>query len=428
MGNAPYVYTEATDSLRDAIRKRHRTAIVLAPDWPGNSGGYSIAIKSSLELYLAHVDTVHFICTREDAFSDQGAWPADRIFWTHVPIRKRTKALRFLASLTSWAPATTVRYTQSANALLAAVTRAIASVIGDTVFIIEDIPIGWYVPELRRRWPKTPIALRSHNVLETAFTGFLKTGNPILRMAWTLEIARIARFERRVCRMVDAFWAISEDDAAVYTTRLGITPDGIVGVSSDVERYASVAPGDLKTLVHVGRADLRKSRGLRAFIDDVWPRIRAKHPEARLVLGGGGTQAFSNPDMAITGLGFVEDDRDVFNQGLLFLNPQEIGSGVQIKNINAMLAGKVVIMSPMCAQGISGEDGTHYVVADGPAAWADHILRLIRDPGMAEELGRNARSLAARVYRRDTMCKVCGPLIESFLQKADEPVSTDIRK
>lgn len=335
----------------------------------------------------------------------------------HVPTVREAKWLRFARSVFGALPAVTVRYSRVSRKVLA----TIADLIEDcetsnrrVCMIIEDSPSACILPDIRKRFPNLHVAVRSENLLTQAFADFAARGSLVQRLPWKIEVRKIMRFEKAVCLSADRLWAITKAEAEEYEKRLSIRPHGVVGVSMDAGHYSEVNSGAHNTVVHVGRADLRKGRGLTDFIKQAWPAIRLRVPDARLVLGGQGTGRFADRRLGIEGLGFVEDDRDVLGQGLIFLNPQRIGAGLQVKSVVAMLAGKALVSTRMAIEGVEGRDGEHFFVADSPEEMIERIVGLIDNSGLAERAGQSARALAARVYSHDYMARTARPLIEEF--------------
>ncbi len=404
---------------------QQRELIVLAPAWPGESGGYAIAMQASLAAYLACFSTITFICVSNRPFENRQTWPSDRVKWIHVRSSKWPRWLRFVQSLTHNHPAILMPFVSAKADLMQAVRTAVRTSEGDAFLVLDDMVMGWLLPWLRKEFPQMPTALRSHNMAEKAFEPLRRVGTPFHRLAWHLEHARIRRFERKVCRQVDRVWAISQSDVVEYRKRLAVSPDGVVGVCLDTERYRHVPPGDSKTVIHVGSIDLRKGRGMAAFVETVWPQVLATIPGARLVLAGNGTQQFSNPDQGIEGLGFVQDDRSVLARGRLFVNPQQIGAGVQLKSIVAMLAGKVLVSTTMGAEGVAGKSGEHFVIADAPDTMAAEIVRLMSNEEQSLDLGNTAQLLASQVYDPRRYVDITKQQIEAFIHRSagDEPAT-----
>lgn len=399
-------------------RSQQIDVIVLAPAWPDDTGGYGIAMRASLLLYLECFSKVHFVCISDQPFEDAESWPGDRIEWTHVTIPDKPKWVRFLRSLAGVLPAITIRYAYVRREVMRAVCGAVRKSAENPRLIVEDIPMACFLSNVVREFPKMPVAIRSHNMTEKAFESLCYVGSPFHRLSWRLELAKIRRFEKEVCERVDRIWTISLDDADEYAKRLSVQPDGVIGVCMDVERYRDVVPGNAKTVVNVGTADLRKGKGLIDFIRWVWPDVRAQIPEVRLVLAGRGTERFANAGLGVEGLGFVDDDRDVLGQGLICVNPQQIGAGVQLKSIVAMLAGKALVSTSMGVEGVEGEDSEHFVVAKPIDEMASQIVSLMRDSERACRIGQKARELAVQTYDTKRFIENSRPLLDAFICKS----------
>ncbi len=265
-----------------------------------------------------------------------------------------------------------------------------------------------------------PVAIRSFNIIDKGFERLCHVGSIIHRLCWRYEMARVRRFEKQVCATADKVWAISRNDAQEYAERLDVSTDGVVGICMDVDRYSRVPEGDARTIVHVGTADLRKGKGLMDFVREVWPHVRARVPDARLVLAGRGTDGFANPGLGIEGLGFVLDDREVLRRGRIFVNTQDIGAGIQLKSVVAMLAGKTLVSTPMAVEGIEGQDDTHFVVARSYEEMAEQLSDLALDPDRASRIGKNARKLGIVQYSSTPFLEAGRGVLEDFTGELPE--------
>ena len=68
-----------------------------------------------------------------------------------------------------------------------------------------------------------------------------------------------------------------------------------------------------------------------------------------------------------------------------------------------MALRKAVVTTPVGAQGIEGEDGKHFVVADGSEEMVEKILELLKDEEKRRGIGRNARALIEEKYTWDVI-------------------------
>jgi glycosyltransferase involved in cell wall biosynthesis len=141
-------------------------------------------------------------------------------------------------------------------------------------------------------------------------------------------------------------------------------------------------------------------------------------PQARLVLAGRGTERFADENSGIEALGFVPEDKMILDKGLIFVNPQQIGSGVKLKSIVAMLAGKALVSTPTGIEGVAGTDGEHFFVARDLDAMAGQVVALLNDRELALRVARNGRLLAADYYSEDCLSRTALPVLESFANMA----------
>jgi starch synthase len=184
----------------------------------------------------------------------------------------------------------------------------------------------------------------------------------------------------------------------------------------DEARAALGIPVDARVAVSHGRIDIA-DKGLDVMFD-AWRRIRAERPEAdlRLVLLGYGPDADEVQRRIAAGeLPGVELHEYVVDQSLLRrqLSAADVFAfcgrfeGFPVAPTEAMASALPVVAT--AAAGIpdlfpNGEDDGGIVVAmDDTAALADHLGRLLDDPGGALELGKRARRRAEEYLSLDAV-------------------------
>ncbi len=398
-------------------KPKHAEVILISPSWPAEGDGYGIAVEASLRQLVKVFRRVHFLGLVRREFTEADRWKGLPIDWTHIPVPVRSKWFCFLLSLPRRFPALCMRFTP-ANARVRAAVRRIhneASKRGHGVAIVyEDVPTACSLPAIRKELADVAVAQRSHNVLIKGFDGCHRQGSAAERLCWRIELGKIRRFERQVCDLSHRLWVISGNDTQEYKSRLGVQSHGVLGVSLNTERYAAVKPGDPLTVIHIGSTDQRKAIALIEFIDRAWPAIRAKVPQARFILAGGGTERFAQPDQGVEALGFIPDDRELLEKGLVFINPQQIGSGVKLKSIVAMLAGKALVTTPTGIEGVEGADREDFFVCPDIEAMAAQVLNLFENQELALRVGSSARRRATSCYAEDRLARAVVPMLEEF--------------
>lgn len=94
-------------------------------------------------------------------------------------------------------------------------------------------------------------------------------------------------------------------------------------------------------------------------------------------------------DPRITVSGWMEDIRDAYASGRLFVAPLFTGSGQQNKILEAMAMGIPCLTTSLVNKAIGAEEGKEIWVAENPAEFAAQILAGLKGAFLRERLGEN---------------------------------------
>jgi glycosyltransferase involved in cell wall biosynthesis len=72
-----------------------------------------------------------------------------------------------------------------------------------------------------------------------------------------------------------------------------------------------------------------------------------------------------------------------------------------------------VVSTTLGAEGLDAVPGQHLLIADDPAHFASAVLRVLREPGLGDELGRAGRSLVSERYS----WRGAAGMLEGFLRE-----------
>ena len=188
----------------------------------------------------------------------------------------------------------------------------------------------------------------------------------------------------------------------------------------DLEYYRpspdTVEPGHI---VFTGVMDyLPNVDGCVWFVNEVLPRLREQFPEVRFTIIGADPNAevlalANQPGVEVTG--FVDDTRDYLKKGAITVAPLRIARGIQNKVLEAMAMGHPVVGTVCATQGVEGQDGRDYIVADTADALVEATARLLANPQEAAELGRRGRAFVESRYDWDVVFDPLDELIERLV-------------
>ncbi len=246
-----------------------------------------------------------------------------------------------------------------------------------------------------------PSVLFQHNV-EHALWDRQATheANPLKRVAFTMEAAKMRRYERATVARFHHVIAVSEHDKSLMSTMTDPSHITVVPTGVDVEAYRSPADSSAApSVMFLGSMDWEANiDGVEWFCEQVWPQVVAAMPEARFHCVG------RNPPKRITRLasdsidiaGGVKSVMPHMRESPVFVVPLRIGGGTRLKIYEAMAAERAIVSTAVGAEGLDYRDGTDIVIADEAIAFANAVLALLRDPTRRIQLGRAAGETAAR--------------------------------
>lgn len=230
-------------------------------------------------------------------------------------------------------------------------------------------------------------------------------GSPLRAAWWRLQAGRLAAYEAWCAGQFDAgFFNSRQDCEAVqamaprHAARLQVAANGV-----EIPPAGPHAGAGRDRLVFVGHlAYPPNSEAVLWFLDQVLPLVRQRRPGAELWVVGGEAPARLRARQGRPGLrllGRVDDVASALRQGAVSVCPVRSGAGRQNKLLEAFAAGVPAVATPFSAAGAEAVDGRDLLVADSPRAFADAVVRLLRDPALGRRLARGGRALVRRLYR-----------------------------
>lgn len=215
----------------------------------------------------------------------------------------------------------------------------------------------------------------------------------------------LRRKEGELANRADIVFSVSRDECD-YFAKLGAPDVRLVPNGVDCRAYADMAVGRLGSdpvVLYLGTMSWAPNAAAARFLaQQVMPVVRATLPEATLQIVG------KNPpeDLrllhghdGVQVLGGVPDVRPYLRNAAVLAVPLESGGGTRLKILEAFAAGLPVLSTPVGAEGIRAESGTHFILAER-GEFAGHIVRLLSRDGCREgaTLAEQGRRLAEQLY------------------------------
>lgn len=306
----------------------------------------------------------------------------------------RIRALPYLLTST----ALTIPYFGSAE-LQRRVHQALTQRSYDRIFVYCSA-MAQYVESVN----KIPMVVDLVDVDSNKWTQYATFTKFPFSAVYSREGRTLAGFERRVCERSAAVVVTTDREARLLRD---ISPDARVhvipnGVDTEFFRAAPVAPQAANTIGFTGdMAYFPNQEAVIHFARNVLPLIRESVPDAGFLIVGRSpspeVQALSGmPGVEVTG--FVPDVRTHLSRMRVSVAPFSIAAGIQNKILEAMSYELPVVATSRASQGLTQAAAAGVEIADTPREMAAAIVRLLRNPEMAREKGRQSRRIVAGEY------------------------------
>ena len=139
------------------------------------------------------------------------------------------------------------------------------------------------------------------------------------------------------------------------------------------------------------------------LVREIFPRVLAQVPEARLALVGGYIEKLDHlraDARQVDFLGFVPDIAAAYAQSAVACSPILAGGGTRTKIIEAAAYHVPIVSTTLGAEGLDFVDDREILLRDDAVGFADACVALLRDPARGRALAE-AAFLSGRIYDRD---------------------------
>jgi hypothetical protein len=246
--------------------------------------------------------------------------------------------------------------------------RRLAAQPADLV-VVDHSRTAWAAPDDRR------FVFLAHND-EHALYAQLAEGGGRAAALYRRESTRIQPVEADLARRAAQVWALTGADARVMAghgareTRVFDIPPTAVPGPAGAPSYDVATLGSWTWTAN--------GEGLRWFVEQVVPQLPAG---IDVHVGGAGAEPIAG-DAPVTLHGRVPDAMAFLQGARVVAAPSVAGSGVQVKTLDAIAAGRPVVATPVATRGLDNLPSA-VRVEETPEAFAAAVAEALREPADA---------------------------------------------
>jgi polysaccharide biosynthesis protein PslH len=369
--------------------------------WPVNTGGRIRSFHMLRELSRRHhVSLLTTHAPPDDPQALAAALPECEVVSVPWALAKQGSARFALALMGSWlSPLPVDLYKARVPALRRELSRRLDGekvdlIVADFLLAAPNVPHS----------ASPPTVLFAHNVEHVIWQRMRE----VERRAWrrallALESEKMRRYEARACARARLTIAVSDADRRLLAAAAPSARVSAVSTGVDVDYFAPDGVAETPDrLVFTGSMDWYPNEdGIAHFIEAVLPRIRRAVPAATLTVVGRNPSARLQALAAAAGVevtGLVDDVRPHMAAAAVYVVPLRVGGGTRLKIFEALSMAKAVVSTTIGAEGLPLTPGQDYLSADDPAAFADAVVALLRDPVRRRAIGAAGRRLVEARY------------------------------
>jgi polysaccharide biosynthesis protein PslH len=223
--------------------------------------------------------------------------------------------------------------------------------------------------------------------------------NLLVRGIAAFEEGGTRRYERALVAAAAAVTVVAERDRLALLrggapNRITVVPNGVTASSRPAALTAApVAVFTGKLSYHANQA------ALRLLLRDIWPRVRAAEPAARLLVAGAEPPGWVRQRAGHDGVELVANPAELgplIGQARVALAPTVYSVGIQNKVLEALAEGVPVVATPSALAGLPSAAREYVLPGSTPPAFAEATIRLLRDDTLAAGLGAAGQTYVRR--------------------------------
>ncbi len=264
--------------------------------------------------------------------------------------------------------------------------------------------------------PATRIIMDFVDVDSDKWTQYARYAGWPLSWIYRSESRRLAQYERKVAKSFDHSIFVTAAEKRIFKNKnphiknIIVIPNGVdleyfspqFNQKPETSNYQPATRNKQPVLLFTGAMDyFANVDGVVWFTKEILPLIKREIPEAKLFIVG------SNPTREVLSLndhngvvvtGFVKDIRPFYEIADVSIIPLSLARGIQNKVLEAMAMKVPVVATSRAFEGINAAPHRDLLVEDEPGAFAQAVVRLLRDSSVRNELRNNARRVIEANY------------------------------
>lgn len=278
--------------------------------------------------------------------------------------------------------------------------------------IVEYIRLAYLVKDFAKFEARPLTLIDTHDVAYQRYQKFQKHGEA--------EIKITAEEEKQLLSFFDVILAIQNKDQETFKEMLPEQRVIQVGHPSEPKQHEFLNKLPVN-ITYVAGPNASNKRAIAYFMKKVWVKLIAKFQhKIKLHIVGRICEELTDVEIPanVQLTGWTDDLESVYKEADIVINPVYFGTGLKIKNIEALCHGKPLVTTTVGAEGLEYGINEAFLVSDHPEKAFKQISTLIEDKKARKKLSDKAYAFACQNLAAD---KVYRELYQ-ILNKSNQPI------
>ena len=261
------------------------------------------------------------------------------------------------------------------------------------IVIIDHPQLGW-IEHLLKNKDKKRLIVIAHNIEHEIYLDSFKNASSFIsRWIYRREACLIKEMEDKLATTAKQVWALTQHDANYFSNLEGASTVKVFDLPPGLTKLQEKPINKEFDIGIIGSwAWKANEEGLRWFLESVYPHLP---PHLSIHVAGKGADWLTEKSPNIHYRGFVPDAQEFMAQAKVVAIPTLSGGGIQIKTLDAIASGSLIVATPVAVRGISNPPQT-VQVAEQPENFAKLLVSAIASPPIPQAFNEASNWYQAR--------------------------------
>lgn len=233
-----------------------------------------------------------------------------------------------------------------------------------------------------------PIVTRCHNIEHLYYQRLFNSATGTSKFKRYLSVSHLETYEKSLLKNSLLFYDISSEDLKFWKNhgfRNGRYLPPLIEVNPHHQQdnyYQKIDKSNQYDVVFLGNLYSNNNvAGINWFLTQVLPEVRNHIPDIKVLIAGAKPinkirqlcEETENVDLSIN----PPSAKEIYNSGNVLINPVLTGSGVSIKSLEMLMAGKPIVSTPQGIAGLPISVKQYFKIASDTQSFAAEIVNLI---------------------------------------------------